>query len=177
MGWTGQNDWLKPSDVRRNIERTWKDSENWNLAKIASKAFGRRVWLLIENKQTLRKEVVLYLVDKMGDCYGYKDMHEDMGPFFWDCPVAFLTLASAPQTDTAAEWRAKVRTYHQKRTRSFQVGDSVVIYDRSYKVFEVRKRNIYGVKRERDGKYFRAQAKQMDFENGLDEARSMARAK
>jgi hypothetical protein len=41
--------------------------------------------------------------------WGHKPMDESMGPYYYNCPVAYLDEASEPVNETAANWRAEVR--------------------------------------------------------------------
>ena len=41
--------------------------------------------------------------------FGKKDMSEDMGPYEAHCPARILDMLTEPQSDYAAEWRAKCR--------------------------------------------------------------------
>jgi hypothetical protein len=49
--------------------------------------------------------------------WAYKDMDESMGPFYYSCPLGYLDLA--PEKN--AEWREKVRKYHQDRKCPFKL--------------------------------------------------------
>jgi hypothetical protein len=42
--------------------------------------------------------------------WGYKDMAEEMHPFFYSCPLGYLALVPV----ACAEWREGVKTYHVK---------------------------------------------------------------
>lgn len=42
-----------------------------------------------------------------GTIFGYKDMTEDMGPFYCDCPIGILALLSPTENKNANEWREK----------------------------------------------------------------------
>lgn len=41
--------------------------------------------------------------------FGYKDMTDDMGPGYYDCPVGILDLLTEPSNEWAAEWRENCR--------------------------------------------------------------------
>jgi len=43
------------------------------------------------------------------DRFGYKDMTETMGPYYWDCPVEILDLLTPAENAFAVEWRRKCR--------------------------------------------------------------------
>ena len=46
---------------------------------------------------------------------GYKAMEEEMGPYYYTCPLHFLDLVPEPDSDIAREWRRKVREWHQEK--------------------------------------------------------------
>lgn len=41
--------------------------------------------------------------------FGYKDMTDDMGPGYYDCPAGILDLLTEPSNEWAAEWRENCR--------------------------------------------------------------------
>lgn len=43
--------------------------------------------------------------------WGYKDMTESMGPYYYSCPKSYLAMTPVEN----AEWREKVLQYHQDR--------------------------------------------------------------
>lgn len=57
--------------------------------------------------------IVCYLIQKGGDCWGYKPMDESMGPCYYSVPKAWLTkypcITPTGHTGYSKEWRAKVR--------------------------------------------------------------------
>jgi len=65
-----------------------------------------------------------YLLEcQLGYGWGYKDMDETMGPYYYTCPVSYLDLAGEPRNDAARKWREQVRRQHKRRkeTRAKQV--------------------------------------------------------
>jgi hypothetical protein len=56
--------------------------------------------------------IAVYLIERQGGDWGYKDMEESMGPYVYDCPLAFLDMVPEPVNGYAKEWREKVRAYH-----------------------------------------------------------------
>jgi hypothetical protein len=53
------------------------------------------------------------LRSQTGFGWGYKDMDESMGPYFFSCPLKYLHLAPIEKFGGNAEWRAIVHRYHQ----------------------------------------------------------------
>lgn len=57
------------------------------------------------------------LLAKHDGAWGYKDMTESMGPCYYSCPLRFLDIVPV----ASAEWREKVKEYHAKRQRKFEL--------------------------------------------------------
>lgn len=84
--------------------------------KVLKKFFsGNNLWLLIEAEQggkTVRTIVLCILrgYGKRDDPYrwGYKDVSEDMGPYYYTCPVSFILSCTEPSNNYAREWREEV---------------------------------------------------------------------
>lgn len=49
--------------------------------------------------------------------FRYKDMSEDMEPYYYDCPVSILNLLSPVANENALEWRRKCRVRHEQKRR------------------------------------------------------------
>jgi hypothetical protein len=47
--------------------------------------------------------------------WGYKDLDESMGPYYFSCPLKYLELVPIEKFGGHAEWRATVRRYHQRQ--------------------------------------------------------------
>ena len=52
---------------------------------------------------------------RMGDGWGYKDMDESMGPFYYSCPLGYLEMVPIDQYGGNKQWREGVRNYHAHR--------------------------------------------------------------
>lgn len=63
--------------------------------------------------------------------WGYKDMDETMGPYYYECPLAYLDEAGETTHARAREWREKVRAHHAHVTaiRNARPGDRVVFVE------------------------------------------------
>jgi len=75
---------------------------------------GSRLWVAFElvNRDDSRDRVIaLFLLRKDGYSYGYKDMDETMGPYYYDCPLKLLKLVPDGSRFANEQWRAKVREY------------------------------------------------------------------
>lgn len=52
--------------------------------------------------------------------WGYKDMSEACGPFYFSCPRKYLDLVPLDQYGGNAEWRQQVREHHQRQREKRQ---------------------------------------------------------
>jgi hypothetical protein len=77
----------------------------WTVNRITAR---QKVWGL-EPGQTLCV-IVCFLLNGNGDNWGYKAMEEAVHPCYYSCPPHFLDMAPVQ----CAEWRRKVREYHQR---------------------------------------------------------------
>lgn len=59
--------------------------------------------------------------------WGYKDMSESMGPCYYTCPLRYLKEVPLPDSEFAGPWREKVKAYHARQKRVYQVGQKVAI--------------------------------------------------
>lgn len=59
-----------------------------------------------------------------GQSWGYKDMEEGMGPCYYSCPLSYLDMVPPEKfpNSTNADWRTKVRKYHEKRSKKLMKG-------------------------------------------------------
>lgn len=77
-----------------------------------------------EEGKTFKIISVIKIVKDEGE-FGYKDMDESMGPFYYDCPQSILK-ESTIQTETAIKWRndcveyAKNKKNHIKKVKDLK---------------------------------------------------------
>jgi len=150
MGWLFSHSWSSPSDVRDSLNR-----ERGNLKLVAQKAtnYGRHLWSVYETPEGDRF-VNLDLMERGSDgSWGYKDMDETMGPFYYDCPLSLLKVAGPTKHDSARRWRDEVEARQARKSRKLTVGLRVDLYGKRYEVLEVKGRS-YTVRRE-DGRIFK----------------------
>lgn len=69
-------------------------------------------------KSTKTGEVwaLVALTDIYKGQFFYKDMSEDMEPFYYECPDEILDLLSPTEYEGALRWREKCRIYNKRRT-------------------------------------------------------------
>lgn len=47
--------------------------------------------------------------------WGYKDMEESMGPYYYSCPKKYLDMVPLDRYGGNAEWREEVKRHHQRQ--------------------------------------------------------------
>lgn len=57
-----------------------------------------------------------------GNEWGYKDLCESSGPYYYSCPLAYLEMVPVPDSPYAAGWRANVRAWHAEHGRKLVKG-------------------------------------------------------
>ena len=106
MGFTFCNAWDKKADVIAAIKG---DMPNM----VDSSVVNNTVFGLHEHDGARFISITL-LAKQRGQGWGYKSMHECEHPYYYNCPLRLLNLAS-PTTGQGLIWRAKVRQYHATR--------------------------------------------------------------
>lgn len=84
------------------------------------------VWEITKPDGTTDRFIGCALMQTLkGYGWGYKAMEESMGPCYYSCPLSYLDMVPCPDHEYAVEWREKVRHYHAKQRRKFEVGQVV----------------------------------------------------
>jgi len=126
MGWS--YGWTTKKAMTESIMRPWETAD-CKVQFIAQcwrgNAWSGVHWAVCERTYTngeVKRTVVCVLMQCSGGQWGYKDMSEDMGPYYYSCPLGYLALAQPEPTEGyAKEWRDKVRAYHAaKKTAKTQ---------------------------------------------------------
>jgi hypothetical protein len=52
---------------------------------------------------------------KQYEGWGYKDLDESMGPYYFSCPLKYLDMVPIDRYGGNAEWRAGVVAYHERQ--------------------------------------------------------------
>lgn len=100
MGWYGQYGSNKKTEVARVLQE---------VKPLDHSLRGNVLYMLVQHLQ-YGKFIAVYLFESMGGgSYGYKPMDENMGPYYFDCPLRLIKKADPPLTQCAAEWREAVR--------------------------------------------------------------------
>jgi hypothetical protein len=64
---------------------------------------------------------------------GYKDMSEEMHPYYYNCPVKYLDMAP----EVCPEWREKVRAIAARKSTKLEVGDIAILRSSSVKAVQI----------------------------------------
>lgn len=79
---------------------------------------GNVLWALhesIDPDGVSTRFIACYLLQRSAEGWGYKDMDESMGPYYYTCPISYLDEASEPISETARKWREEVRRVDRQR--------------------------------------------------------------
>jgi hypothetical protein len=126
MGWLFG--WRERADMIHHLTRTN------GVQTVRHCTVGNHLWAIQEytkkGESTPTRFIALYLMQRHGGDWGYKDLCESEHPYYYTCPLAYLELA--PEAN--AEWRAKVREHHTKRNRTLAPGQKITLYGKPYEV-------------------------------------------
>ena len=136
-------------------------------AVLAHRAIGSRLWFLAQNRSgehAGRIWIGLNLIDCRKGEVAVKSMDESCGPYYFDCPLAFLDRASPPTGPYAGPWREKVREFHANRAAKRAVirpGLRVSYGESTYVLRRSLGRRGWDVARESDGLICRLKSRQL----------------
>jgi hypothetical protein len=100
---------------------------------------GNNLWAVQEGYKsdgTPIRFIGLYLLrgsNGSRDGWGYKDMDESAGPYYFNCPLSYLDMVACPGGH-ATEWREGVRAYHAKANQKLVAGQRIMLYGKEYTV-------------------------------------------
>lgn len=139
MGWSFEWHERPRKDFIKERLEGW-DTDHVTARLIDHSDRGARLWKVYEITwkqgeragQTYRFISLDLIAKDKGGGWGYKDIDESMGPYYYDCPLRLLDAAMpAPEDKHGLEWRQKVREYHadqaarRRKMRSLKVGDVI----------------------------------------------------
>lgn len=163
MGWLFS---CNPNFKKSDQIAEFRQPSYWNegVKLLADRVVGNHYWAAIQLPAG-RKVVFLALLQSGGKDmgWGYKDMTEDSGPCYYDCPLSLLKMTDEPTEGYAVEWRQKVRAHHAaKKARPLLTTGTVVHYcGHDYVLGTNLGRRGWSVRRCSDWVAFRMQAKQL----------------
>lgn len=119
MGWTFFNASGKPSEILTR-EFTQIPSEKYpSTFKVLDQSMRGRVWYAViesTNPEGIKRVygMICLWTLRRGE-FGYKELGEDMGPYYYNAPLRIVNLLdelSPKPLGFAQKWRESVRTYH-----------------------------------------------------------------
>ena len=161
MGTFGYNERTLAALVTRRATEIAGDE--WEVLALRKTAFAQRCWWLL-GKSDGSRLVVLDLVRRSGPGFTVKTITENEGPVYYDCPLELLT-APEPSNEYARTWRAEVRARANRaaQSASIQIGDTVRIRDRAFRVIGLPTRaGASFIIADEQGKRYRATATEFD---------------
>lgn len=130
MGWLFSSEWEERRDLVAHLthtETSTSEGREYKWVTLAHSVRGNVLWAVFQrsvNGKVQQPAIACFLLSKQRDYgWGYKDMTEAMHPYYYSCPLSYLELAP----ETCKEWREKVREYHAKARRKFQVGTTYAL--------------------------------------------------
>ncbi len=127
MGWLFTHNQSKRELIARLAAPESNKRRRWHT--LAHCLRGNRLWAVVEvvgeQETRLERYIACYLLayDKSCRGWGYKDMDESLHPFYYDCPLGYLAMASI----ACEAWREQVRAYYARLRRPFEVGQKVTL--------------------------------------------------
>lgn len=88
-------------------------SENYK--PLAHRVVGNHVWQAVRRFDGVVFISLALIAKERNGGWGYKGMSEDMGPYYYDCPLVLLAMCTEPLNESAAAWREKVREHHTRK--------------------------------------------------------------
>lgn len=143
-----------PSEIKNHLNRTRTGGPT--VVKQAATQYGRHLWTVYETVKGERF-INLDLIQKSGEQWGYKDMSEDMHPFYYDCPMSLLDVAGQTDNECANKWREEVRRHHASK-KKLSIGNRIEVYGKVYTIVEKIDRS-WEVRSEADGRRYRMSPK------------------
>lgn len=153
MGWL--YGFGSPKDVKEHVNRMRGGGPE--IVRQAATQYGRHLWTVYELK-TGERFINLDLIQKSGAEWGYKDMSEDMHPFYFDCPLSLIEAAGPTTIESSNQWREKVRAYHSAKNKPLAVGDRIEVYGKVYSITGKIEKS-WEVRSESDGRTYRMSPK------------------
>lgn len=161
MGWLFSTRWSTKAELVHHL----CNPKEANYTVIKSSVVGNHHWMIIEGKEGSslgegKRLICLNLLQSgRGDGWGYKDISEDMGPYHYDCPSSFLSIAGPPINETARDWREGVRKHHEQKkalkATPLTEGMALKYGPAEYQLQTNRGRKGWEVRRTTDSKLFR----------------------
>jgi hypothetical protein len=129
MGWTGvHNPYKTTKEYIKNEWFTYSDKEKFEM--LALSMVGNVAYMAIKYIPTgeVYAEVVLTSVNnKDYHNLSYKEMSENCGPYYYNCPSSILKMLTPTDNEQSNEWRAKCweTINNKKKTPKIENGTTI----------------------------------------------------
>jgi len=116
MGWTFPYG-ASRRDVIGLLTREQKTANDGVFRTLRKCLRGNTMYALHESgpKDDTKKWLAVYLLQRHGDGWGYRDLSESEHPYHYDCPVSYLDEADEAINECARKWREGVRARAAER--------------------------------------------------------------
>lgn len=158
MGWTTSWHWQTRSAIVANrVKKESYEGRSWEcLSHCLRGNVLWTVWEVTYQDKPCRRFIGCDLLKNYGknEGWGYKDMDESVGPFYYTCPLKYLKMV--PEV-SCQEWRDQVERYHLIRSQEFLPGMVVELVD-GYAIKYLKleyTQGSYQIGRDRNGKPFK----------------------
>ena len=130
MGWYYQNGGTRKALVRElTVSRTDSNSEGITVTTTCLShcfrggVFSGVLWTVWQqtfikdgrNAQPTKRWIGCDLVQYVSGNYGYKHLCEDMGPYYYSCPLGYLALVPIATYGGKQYWRDQVKQHHAEQ--------------------------------------------------------------
>jgi len=138
MGWLYLSNHTKTDLIRELTAPEESEARRWET--LAHSVRDNVLWAVVsitdKLKDTHKHYIVCHLLDREhgGTAWGYKSIDEGMHPHYYSCPLKYLKMV--PEV-ACADWRKRVREYHQQRnqlrarSRKVKVGQKIGLVNAS----------------------------------------------
>jgi len=135
--------WLFPYGMSRSelidhCLRSWS-SPGASGRCVARCTRGNILWAVWENYVQatghFERVILCIMLQRSKDGWGYKDIDESMGPFYYTCPLKYLNMGTRV---LCKDWREGVREYHakqkNKRERRKHIREAIPVWPSRFNV-------------------------------------------
>lgn len=129
MGWTGieiselsWNEKKKDYNIKGYLDKlfSYKDKNKY-LGVVTSSMVGNVYYAAIRFIDEAKDEDYIFgevvLTRRQNNFFYYKEMNEDMGPCYYDCPIGILNVLSFTNNEFAIKWREQCWKKHKEKAR------------------------------------------------------------
>ncbi len=130
MGWLFTQGASRHDIINKLVQPEENETRRWETKTHCLR--GNVLWSVIKLTQKVEGVtetfIGCHLLSKSKGCgWGYKELCESMGPYYYTCPLKYLDMAPVANQ----EWRDDVIEYHQRMNRQFKIGQKISLENAS----------------------------------------------